>query len=129
MTRDFPSNALPSHDAKEGFIPNLGEIIPANRASLAFNNCKIIGCKKSRDICNDVSHGKEIPSGVDEVVDLTVGAQRAKKVKDIAPSAKKRRFISGEYDLMQHSEGSDQHTVGNYINYKSFRYIFTYQLR
>ena len=120
MTHDFPSSTLPSHDAKEGFIPNLGEIMPANRASLSFNNCKIIGCKKSRDICNDVSHGKEIPSGVDEVVDLTVGAQRAKKVKDIAPSAKKRRFISGECDLMQHSERADQHTLGNYINYKSF---------
>ncbi|KAI9107767.1 hypothetical protein K1719_021188 [Acacia pycnantha] len=110
--KNLSLKALPSLGAKEGCVPNLGEIIPANRASLAFNDCKIIGRKNSRDISNDVSHGKELISGVDEVIDLTGGAQRAKNVKDIqtASSAKKRRFISGEYDLTQHSEHSE-HTL------------------
>ncbi|KAI9107897.1 hypothetical protein K1719_021233 [Acacia pycnantha] len=112
-TQNLSSKVLPSLGAKEGCVPNLGEIIPANRASLAFNDCKIIGCKNSKNISNDISHGKEMPSGVDEVIDLTGGAQRAKNIKDIqtAPSAKKRRFISGEYDLTQHSEHSDRHTL------------------
>ncbi|KAI9107823.1 hypothetical protein K1719_021159 [Acacia pycnantha] len=92
VTQNLSSKALPSLGAKEGCVPNLGEIIPANRASLAFNDCKIIGCKNSKNISNDISHGKEMPSGVDEVIDLTGCAQRAKNIKDIqtAPSAKKR---------------------------------------
>ncbi|XP_054783819.1 regulator of telomere elongation helicase 1 homolog isoform X2 [Prosopis cineraria] len=113
LTQKSSSKILPSVGAKEGCVPNLGEIMPANRASLAFNDCKIISYKNSRDICNDVPHGREIPSGVDEVIDLTGGAQHASRVKDIqtAPSAKKRRFISGEYDLMQRGECSDEHTL------------------
>ncbi|XP_028756068.1 regulator of telomere elongation helicase 1 homolog isoform X1 [Neltuma alba] len=112
VTQNISSKALPSLGVKEVCVLNLEEIMPANRAALAFNNCKIKGCKNSRDICIDVSQGREISSGVDEVIDLAGGAQHAKKVKDIetAPATKKRRFISGEYDLMQHSERSDEHT-------------------
>ncbi|KAI4329268.1 hypothetical protein L6164_021552 [Bauhinia variegata] len=101
--------------ATRGSISNLGEVVPANRASLASDNCKIVGCKNSRDTCGKVVHGRmtDIPRER-EVIDLTDSdsSKLDKKSKDavLAPfSAKKRRFISGEYDLLQNFGDSCEH--------------------
>lgn len=126
MAQNSSSKALSLLDAKKGCLPNLGEIVPANRSSLASENCKIVGCKNSRDICSEVLQGRKMPSRDQKVIDLADGSQLDKKVK--APSAKKRRFIRGEYDLMQHIESSHEHTRGNKIFlFKSDRYCSSCQ--
>ncbi|KAF7814283.1 regulator of telomere elongation helicase 1-like protein isoform X1 [Senna tora] len=107
------STALSSLDTKKGCVPSLGEIVPANRSSLASDSCKIVAGKNSRDIHFEVSCGRKTPSQDPEVIDLTDGSQLGKKVKDIpvAPLAKKRRFLSGEYNFMQHIESSHEHAL------------------
>lgn len=88
--------------------------MPANRSSLTSDSCKIVGCKNSRDIHKEASNVKTSPS---QVIGLADGSQLDKQIKDIpvAPSAKKRRFVGGEYDLMQHIGSSLDHTLGNKI--------------
>ena len=90
--------------------------MPANRSSLASDNCKIVGCESSRDKCGTVLHGKEtVVSQGHDMVDLTGRRQLGEKSKDtlIAPcSAKKRRFITGEYNLQQHFGNFYEHSSG-----------------
>lgn len=104
-------------DAKQSCISNLGEIVPANRSSLASDNCKIASCKDSRDNCVEVLHGrKRMLSQDHKVIDLDDSSQLDEKSKDIVMVPcfnKKRRFISGHYNLMQQSGNSEEHTSGD----------------
>lgn len=99
-------------DTKKGCTSFSGEIVPANRSSLASDKCKIVGCESSRGIGGTVLHErKTVLSQECDMVDLTDSRQLGEKSKDalIAP-AKKRRFISGEYDLKQHFGNSREHS-------------------
>ncbi|KAE9588051.1 putative DNA helicase [Lupinus albus] len=108
--------ASSSLDTKKCHTSFLGEVVPANRSSLASDNCKIVGCESSRDTCHTVLHGRKIVLSEErDMVDLVDSCQPSEKSKDvlIAPcSAKKRRFISGEYDLKQHFGNSHEHSSG-----------------
>ncbi|XP_061338556.1 regulator of telomere elongation helicase 1 homolog [Gastrolobium bilobum] len=101
-------------DTKKGCTSFPGEIVPANRSSLASDNCKIVGCESSRDICGTVLHGrKTMLSRECDAVDLSDSCELGEKSKEtlIKPcSAKKRRFIAGEYDLKQHFGNSNEHS-------------------
>ncbi|OIW15857.1 hypothetical protein TanjilG_04392 [Lupinus angustifolius] len=108
--------ASSSLDSKKWHTSFLGEVVPANRSSLASDNCKIVGCESSRGTCHTVLHGRKIVLSEErDMVDLADSCQPGEKSKDmlIAPcSAKKRRFISGEYDLKQHFGNSREHSSG-----------------
>ncbi|KAK7261835.1 hypothetical protein RIF29_28156 [Crotalaria pallida] len=113
---DCSLKASSSLDTKKRWTSFLGEIVPANRSSLASDNCKIVGCESSRGTCNTVLHGrKTILSQERSMVDLTENSQPAEKSTDMLIarcSSKKRRFISGDYDLKQHIGNSLEHSSG-----------------
>nr|KYP46912.1 Regulator of telomere elongation helicase 1 [Cajanus cajan] len=101
-------------DTKKGCISHLGEIVPANRSSLSSENGKTVHCESSRDISGKVLlGGKTLLSQKRDMVDLTDCCQLGEKSKDtpIPPcSAKKRRFVTGEYDLKQYFGNSNEHS-------------------
>ncbi|CAL0324128.1 unnamed protein product [Lupinus luteus] len=108
--------ASSSLDTKKCHTSFLGEVVPANRSSLASDSCKIVGCESSRGTCHTVLHGrKSVLSEECDMVGLADSCHPGEKSKDIliAPcSAKKRRFISGDYDLKQHFGNSHEHSSG-----------------
>ncbi|MED6133921.1 hypothetical protein PIB30_032722 [Stylosanthes scabra] len=103
--------------SRKGCTSFLEEIVPANHSSLAFDNCKIVDCDSSRDKCGTVFLGKKtVISQEHKFVDLTESRQLGGKSKDmlIAPcSVKKRRFISGDYNLQQHFRDSHEPSSGS----------------
>ncbi|XP_027342046.1 regulator of telomere elongation helicase 1 homolog isoform X1 [Abrus precatorius] len=112
VAQNFSLKASSLIYTKKGCTSFLGEIVPANRSSLSSDNGKIVVCESSRDVCGKVLLGrKTLLSQERDGVDLTDCCQLGEKSKDtpIAPcSAKKRRFITGEYDLKQHFGNSNE---------------------
>ncbi|XP_020235482.1 regulator of telomere elongation helicase 1 homolog [Cajanus cajan] len=114
MVQNFSLKASSLLDTKKGCISHLGEIVPANRSSLSSENGKTVHCESSRDISGKVLlGGKTLLSQKRDMVDLTDCCQLGEKSKDtpIPPcSAKKRRFVTGEYDLKQYFGNSNEHS-------------------
>ncbi|KAL2332388.1 hypothetical protein Fmac_019969 [Flemingia macrophylla] len=111
---NFSLKASSLLDTKKGSTSFLGEIVPANRSSLSSDNDKTVHPETSRDICGKVLlRRKTLLSQKCDTVDLTDNCQLGEKSKDtpIPPcSAKKRRFVSGEYDLKQYFGNSNEHS-------------------
>ncbi|KHN32605.1 regulator of telomere elongation helicase 1 homolog [Glycine soja] len=113
MTQNFSASSL--LDTKKGCTSFLGEIVPANRSSLFSDNGKTVHCESSRNICGRVLLGerKTLQSQECDRLDLADDCQLGEKSKDtpIAPcSSKKRRFITGDYDLKQYFGNSNEHS-------------------
>ncbi|KAJ7962976.1 regulator of telomere elongation helicase 1 [Quillaja saponaria] len=95
---------------KGGISSQLGEILPANLSSLTSYRNQILTAKNLINCTsNEVKHGRKSMLSQDrEVIELDDNG-----VELISPcSAKKRRFISRDYDLMQHTENSYRHSSG-----------------
>ncbi|XP_015933676.1 regulator of telomere elongation helicase 1 homolog [Arachis duranensis] len=117
VAESFSSKASSLLGTRKGSTSFLGKIMPANRSSLVSDDCNIVDCVSSRDKCGRVFLGKKtvIPQE-HELLDLTDTRQLGEKSKDtlIAPcSVKKRRFITGEYNLQQHFRDSHEPSCGS----------------
>ncbi|XP_047157903.1 regulator of telomere elongation helicase 1 homolog isoform X1 [Vigna umbellata] len=114
MAQNFSLKASSFLDTKNGRASFLGEIVPANRSSLSFDNCKTVHCKSSSDISGKVLLGrKTLLSPECERDDLADSYQPGEKSKDtpVAPcSSRKRKFVAGEYDLKQYFGNSNEHS-------------------
>ncbi|WVZ01213.1 hypothetical protein V8G54_027282 [Vigna mungo] len=114
MAQNFSLKASSFLDTKKGRASFLGEIVPANRSSLSFDNCKTVHCKSSSDISGKVLLGrKTLLSPECERDDLADSYQPGEKSKDtpVAPcSSRKRKFVAGEYDLNQYFGNSNEHS-------------------
>nr|XP_007150664.1 hypothetical protein PHAVU_005G171300g [Phaseolus vulgaris]ESW22658.1 hypothetical protein PHAVU_005G171300g [Phaseolus vulgaris] len=118
--QNFSLKASSLIDTKKGHASFLGEIMPANRSSLSFDNCKTVHCKSSSDISGKVLLGrKTLLSSECERVELADSCHLGEKSKDtpIAPcSSKKRKFMSGEYDLKQCFGNSNEHSSSGVVD-------------
>ncbi|RDX67065.1 Regulator of telomere elongation helicase 1-like protein [Mucuna pruriens] len=114
MALNFSVKASSSLDTKKGCTSFLGEIVPANRSSLSSDNGKTVHCESSQDICGKVLHGrKTLLSQECDRVYLTDSCQLGEKSNDTPRppcSTKKRKFITGEYDLKQYFGNSNEHS-------------------
>lgn len=132
MAQNFSLKASSFLDTKKGRASFLGEIVPANRSSLSFDNCMTVHCKSSSDISGKVLLGrKTLLSPECERDDLADSYQPGEKSKDtpVAPcSSRKRKFVAGEYDLKQYFGNSNEHSsLGtNFLNRIALISIFNY---
>ncbi|KAJ1404108.1 regulator of telomere elongation helicase 1-like protein isoform X1 [Sesbania bispinosa] len=114
--QNFSLKASSLLGTKKGCTSFPGEIVPANRSSLSSDNGKVVGCQSSRDKCGMVLHGKKtVLSQERDGVDLADSCQLSEKSKNMlmAPCVtKKRKFITGEYDLKQIFGNSNEHSSG-----------------
>lgn len=83
------------------------------------NLIKTICCESSRNICGKVMLGrKTLQSQECDRLDLAYNCHLDEKSKDttIAPcSSKKRKFITGDYDLKQYFGNSNEHSSSGMI--------------
>ncbi|TKY48148.1 Regulator of telomere elongation helicase 1 [Spatholobus suberectus] len=114
MVQNLSLKASSLLDTKQGCTSFLGEIVPANRSSLSSDNGKTVHRESSRDMCGKVLLRRKTPLLQEcDRVDLADSCQLGEKSKDrpIPPcSAKKRRLITGEYDLKQYFGSSNEHS-------------------
>jgi len=132
MAQNFSLKASSLLDTKEDCSSFLGEIVPANRSSLSFDNCKSVHRKSSSDISGKFLLGrKALLSPECERVELADSCQLGEKSRDtpIAPcSSKKRKFMAGEYDLKQCFGNSNEHSSSgtNFLNHKALISVCNY---